>query len=83
MKIKRYNEILNESKNNFDFLEVVDWLEYATDWGYVEYEGQNRIRYDWPGDMYSMWLNDDGTIEGRIPKDIKEELLSKGVTITK
>ena len=44
---------------------------------------KNRIRYDWPGDVDSMWLNDDGSIEGRVPRDIRKELLSKGVTISK
>ena len=38
--MKKFNEFINESKGNFDFFEVSDWLENATDWSYVEHEGQ-------------------------------------------
>ena len=53
-----------------------DALESAYGWAYVESEGRDSIRFDWPltpsgrGDgEYSMWLNSDKTVHGDIPKD--------------
>ena len=51
-------------------------LEHAYGWSYIESEGRDTIRFDWPltpsgrGDgEYSMWLNKDKTVYGNIPKD--------------
>jgi len=66
-----------------DFTEFIEWLEFHSEkaWDYVERESNIRIRFDWMG-CWSFWVNDDLTIEGSIPDNLKEEIEELDISIT-
>ena len=66
-------------EQTLDFHKLVWWLQDKYEWNNVETEGTNRVRFDWDSGKTSFWLNDDGTLEGPVPDEIKPDLKSKGI----
>ena len=59
------NEAVNLRKIESDLHRIYDFDN-------VEEEGRDRLRFDYNSGYDgrdSMWINDDGTIEGKVPKD--------------
>ena len=75
--IKLKEILLNE---RFNFRKIRSELEYEYDWDYVEQEGRDRIRFDW-NRLNSMWVNDDGSIDGHVPRDsgLKRKMKKLGI----
>ena len=65
----------------FNFRKIRSELEYEYDWDYVEQEGRDRIRFDWKRGRDSMWINDDGSVEGNVPRDsgLKRKMKKLGI----
>jgi hypothetical protein len=61
--------------------EISESIQSECDWDYVEWESNNRVRFDYNHGNYSFWLNDDGTTEGIVPNIIKPLLLGYGIKI--
>ena len=82
MKLSQLREIIREEilKERFNFKKIRSELEYEYDWDYVEQEGRNVIRFDW-GRGDSMWVNDDGSIDGHVPRDsgLKRKMKKLGI----
>ena len=77
-----FNEVMgnHQLKEGFNFKKIRSELEYEYDWDYVEQEGRNVIRFDW-GRGDSMWVNDDGSIDGHVPRDsgLKRKMKKLGI----
>jgi hypothetical protein len=59
-------------------------IEELYEWSYVESEGQHCMRYDFlhtSGQMASLWVYENGSIDGLYPKSIEKEL-NELVTLT-
>jgi len=57
---------------------AIEFLDFAYDWFYRENEGKD-VRYDWSRGNSSMWLREDGCIEGEVPPKVKKELEESGI----
>ena len=64
-------------QNAMQFSDLIDKLTSMFDWAYVEWEGDNRVRFDWKLDD-SFWVNDDMTFEGNIPQKVRIHLKING-----
>jgi hypothetical protein len=63
---------------------IFNKIEALYDWSYTESEGPNCMRYDFThtsGQPASLWVYQDGTIDGLYPKSIEKEL-NELVTLT-
>ena len=77
-----FNDVMEKHQldERFNFRKIRSELEYEYDWDYVEQEGRDRVRFDW-GRGDSMWVNDDGSIEGNVPRDsgLKRKMKKLGI----
>ena len=78
-----FNDVMgkHQLKEGFNFRKIRSKLEYEYDWDYVEQEGRDRIRFDWKRGRESMWVNDDGSVEGDVPRDsgLKRQMKKLGI----
>ncbi len=73
MKKSEIKKIIKEELFQFkkeNFQDLCWKLEDVYDWDYIEFEGKNRVRFDWDGGERSLWINDDGTTDGESPPEI-------------
>ena len=56
------NEVMNLRQIEYELHRVYDFDR-------VESEGEDRLRFDYNNNRDSMWINDDGTVEGNVPRD--------------
>ena len=69
MKLKTIIEDILAINEAIDLRKIEDQLHRLYDFDNVESEGSNRLRFDYNNGRDHMWINDDGTIEGNVPKD--------------
>lgn len=62
------------------FWDHINEIESNHSWDYVEWESQERVRFDYQGD-HSFWLNSDKTIDGEVPNFLKKDLRKLGFKI--
>jgi hypothetical protein len=86
--LRRLSEIKNNTyrtrKHGIEteqFRDLVWWLQGIYEWSFVEPEGSDRVRFDWNESKYSLWLNDNLTIDGYIPEELRHTLEEKGIKI--
>lgn len=73
-RLLKFNEM-----NNRNFHELTWWVSDLYDWDYIETEGPNKVRFDWNDGRFSMWINDDYSIDGDIPFKIENKLKDIGL----
>ena len=69
MKLKSIIEDILAINEAVDLRKVEDELHRVYDFDRVEEEGRDRLRFDYNNGRDHMWINDDGTIEGNVPKN--------------
>ena len=80
-EIKKLNE-------GFNFSKAVSELDSEYEWHYVESEGSYAVRFDWKANDRidpdrSMWINNNGSVEGQVPNDsrLKRKMKKLGVKV--
>ena len=81
-EIKKLNE-------GFNFRKTVSELDSEYEWHYVESEGSYSVRFDWKAKNdridpdRSMWINNNGSVEGQVPNDsrLKRKMKKLGVKV--
>ena len=84
MKLKTIIEDILTINEAIDLRKIEDQLHRLYDFDNVEEEGRDRLRFDYNNGRDHMWINDDGTVEGGVPKDtaVKKLLKKHKLTIT-
>ena len=78
------NELKSKATTQ-EFRELVWWLQEIYWWEHVEWDGIDKVRFDWDrpdSGKTSLWLKNDKTIEGTIPNEIKSDIVAKGIKIS-
>ena len=83
--IDKLGESINEG---FNFRKTVSELDSEYEWHYVESEGSYAVRFDWKANDRidpdrSMWINNNGSVEGQVPNDsrLKRKMKKLGVKV--
>ena len=71
MKLKTIIEDILAINEGWNLYQLESELVQIYDFARVESEGPDRLRFDYNGGRDSMWINDDGTVEGNVPKHRK------------
>ena len=71
IKLKSILEDILAVNEAIDLRKIEDQLHRLYDFDNVEEEGRDRLRFDYNNGRDHMWINDDGTVEGKVPKDRK------------
>ena len=69
MKLKSIIEDILAINERVNLRKVEDELHRVYDFDGTEAEGRDRLRFDYNNGRDHMWINDDGTVEGGVPKD--------------
>ena len=69
MKLKTIIEDILAINERVNLRKIEDELHRVYDFDGTESEGQDRLRFDYNNGRDHMWINDDGTVEGGVPKD--------------
>ena len=90
MKKSQLRQLIREEIKNFlnegvNLRKIEGELHRVYDFDGVESEGSNRLRFDYNNGRDHMWINDDGTVEGGVPKDnsVKKVIKKHKLTITR
>ena len=84
MKLKSIIEDILAINEVMNLRQTESELHRLYDFDRVEAEGSDRLRFDYNGGRDSMWINDDGTVEGNVPRDnaVKKYLKKHKLQIT-
>lgn len=69
MKLKSIIEDILTINEVMNLRQIESELHQIYDFDRVESEGEDRLRFDYNNGRDSMWINDDGTVEGNVPRD--------------
>jgi len=69
VKLKSILEDILAVNEAIDLRKIEGELHRVYDFDGVESEGSDRLRFDYNNGRDHMWINDDGTVEGGVPKD--------------
>ena len=69
MKLKTIIEDILAITEAMNLRQIESELHKLYDFDRVESEGEDRLRFDYNNNRDSMWINDDGTVEGNVPRD--------------
>ena len=85
MKPMQFNNMRDRKRGaeTVEFRDLVWWLQDGYDWSHVEAEGKEKVRFDWNGGNSSFHLNDNLTIDGFIPEDLRNKIIEKGIKLNK
>lgn len=64
-----------------EFINLVWWLQNKYKWDYVKTEGPNKVKFEWNDRKDVFWLNDNMTIKGFIPEELRNDLIKKGISL--
>ena len=77
MKLKSIIEDILAINERVNLRKIEDELHRVYDFDGTEEEGSGRLRFDYNNGREHMWINDDGTVEGGVPKDTAVKKLFK------
>ena len=69
MKLKTIIEDILAINEAVNLRQIESELHRVYDFDNVEEEGRDRLRFDYNNGRDHMWINDDGTVEGNVPRD--------------
>ena len=69
MKLKTIIEDILAINEAVNLRQIESELHRVYDFDNVEEEGRDRLRFDYNNGRDHMWINDDGTLEGNVPRD--------------
>ena len=69
MKLKTIIEDILAINEAVNLRQIESELHRVYDFDNVEEEGRDRLRFDYNNGREHMWINDDGTLEGNVPRD--------------